>query len=83
MGLLSPLLASLPGSDRSWLFYTLASFGFTVAIVAANLVKQLLFSNPNEPPVVFHWFPFFGNTVVYGIDPIKFFAECKEKVMRQ
>nr|BBM68141.1 14 alpha-demethylase [Venturia inaequalis] len=79
MGLLSPLLASLPGSDRSWLFYTLASFGFTVAIVAANLVKQLLFSNPNEPPVVFHWFPFFGNTVVYGIDPIKFFAECKEK----
>lgn len=83
MGLLSALLAPLSGSDRGLLFYTLASIGFVVAIVIANVLKQLLFKNPNEPPVVFHWFPFFGNTVVYGIDPIKFFAECKEKVKRQ
>lgn len=83
MGLLSTLLAPLSGSDRGFLFYILASIGSIVAIVAANVLKQLLFKNANEPPLVFHWFPFFGNTVVYGIDPIKFFADCKEKVWRQ
>lgn len=82
MGLLSALLAPLASSDRSWLFYTLATFAFGVLIIVVNVLKQLLFKNPKEPPVVFYWFPFLGNTVVYGIDPIKFFAECREKVCR-
>lgn len=80
MGLLSALLAPIAGGNHSWLFYTLASAGFVVSIVVLNVLKQLLFKNPNEPPVIFHWFPFLGNTVVYGIDPIAFFAECKQKV---
>ena len=32
------------------------------------------------PPIVFHWFPWFGSTARYGQDPIKFFFECREKV---
>ena len=80
MGLLSTLLAPIASSDRSWLFYVLATVAFGVSIVVANILKQLLFKNPKEPPVVFHWFPFIGNTILYGIDPIKFFAECREKV---
>lgn len=45
-----------------------------------NVLRQLLFKNPNEPPVVFHWFPFIGSTVTFGMDPFKFFFNCREKV---
>jgi sterol 14-demethylase len=83
MGLLSTLLTPIASSERSWLFFALATVAFGASIIVANVLKQLLFKNPKEPPVVFHWFPFLGNTVVYGIDPIKFFAECREKVCRQ
>jgi sterol 14-demethylase len=51
-----------------------------VLSVVLNVLKQLLFKNPNEPPVVFHWFPVVGNTVMYGMDPYKFFFECRAKV---
>jgi hypothetical protein len=53
---------------------------FLVLTVVLNVLKQLLWKNPNEPPVVFHWFPIVGNTVMYGMDPYKFFFECREKV---
>jgi sterol 14-demethylase len=29
---------------------------------------------------VFHWFPVIGNTVTYGMDPYRFFFECRAKV---
>lgn len=57
-----------------------AIFGFIVLSVVLNVLNQVLFANPNEPPVVFHWFPIIGSTVTYGIDPYKFFFNCKEKV---
>ncbi|KAL5330707.1 hypothetical protein ACEPPN_000226 [Leptodophora sp. 'Broadleaf-Isolate-01'] len=47
--------------------------------VVLNVLNQLLLKNPNEPPVVFHWFPVVGNTVTYGIDPYKFFFDCRAK----
>ena len=53
---------------------------FLVVTVILNVLKQLLFKNPNEPPVVFHWFPVVGNTVMYGMDPYRFFFQCREKV---
>ncbi|UZP33417.1 hypothetical protein NXS19_001233 [Fusarium pseudograminearum] len=31
---------------------------FLVLSVVLNVLNQLLFRNPNEPPMVFHWFPF-------------------------
>jgi sterol 14-demethylase len=59
-----------------------------VGVIAASLLfvavfwhvaKQILFKNPNEPPVVFSWFPIIGSTVTYGMDPMKFFHENRAK----
>lgn len=52
---------------------------FTLAIVL-NVLQQLLFKNPKEPPLVFHWVPFIGSTIWYGMDPYHFFFACQEKV---
>ena len=48
--------------------------------VVLNVVYQLFFYSRNEPPVVFHWVPFLGSTIEYGMDPYKFFFSCREKV---
>jgi sterol 14-demethylase len=53
---------------------------FLVLAIVVNVLQQLVLKNPNEPPVVFHWFPIVGSTIVYGIDPYKFFFECRAKV---
>lgn len=50
------------------------------AIVAINLLRQALPRNKQEPPTVFHLFPFIGNAVSYGINPPKFFEKCQAKV---
>ncbi|KAJ5125890.1 Cytochrome P450 [Penicillium atrosanguineum] len=47
--------------------------------VVVNLIHQQFFYQRNEPPLVFHWFPFIGSTVAYGMDPYKFFFACREK----
>ncbi|KAK1754987.1 eburicol 14a-demethylase [Echria macrotheca] len=47
--------------------------------VFVNVMRQVLFKNPNEPPVVFHWFPLIGSTITYGMDPPRFFAENRKK----
>lgn len=52
---------------------------FLILAVVLNVLNQLLFKNPNEPPVVFHWFPIIGNTITYGMDPYTFFFQCREK----
>lgn len=58
--------------------------GYVAAIalvsVVMNLIHQLFFYKHNEPPVVFHLFPFIGSTVSYGMDPYKFFFSSREKV---
>lgn len=51
----------------------------TVAVVM-NVLKQVLFKNPHEPPMVFHWFPIIGSTITYGMDPPRFFKENRAKV---
>jgi sterol 14-demethylase len=53
---------------------------FIVLAVVLNVLNQILFKNPNEPPIVFHWLPIIGNTITYGMDPYAFFFQCKEKV---
>lgn len=53
---------------------------FLVLTVVLNVLNQVLFRNPNEPPVVFHWFPLVGSTITYGMDPPRFFKENQEKV---
>jgi len=51
----------------------------TLLFVTQNVVKQLYYPDTTKPPVVFHIFPFIGSTVEYGIDPYKFFADCRAK----
>jgi sterol 14-demethylase len=54
--------------------------GVLFLAVFLNVLQQLLFKNPNEPPVVFHWFPIIGSTVTYGMDPPTFFKVNRAKV---
>ncbi|EZF31978.1 hypothetical protein H109_06970 [Trichophyton interdigitale MR816] len=58
--------------------YALISF---IAAIFLNVVYQLLFRllNKSRPPLVFHWIPFLGNTISYGMDPYKFFFSCQKK----
>jgi len=53
---------------------------FITLSVLVNVAQQLLFKNPNEPPVVFHLFPVIGSTITYGMDPPRFFVENRAKV---
>ncbi|KAI1024694.1 hypothetical protein LB503_007319 [Fusarium chuoi] len=61
------------------LYYPLWAFVSCLAIITLNVLYQKLPRSANEPPLVFHWFPFFGNAVAYGLDPYGFFMKCREK----
>jgi sterol 14-demethylase len=56
---------------------------FVSVSVVLNVASQILFKNPNEPPLVFHWLPFIGSTVTYGMDPPSFFEKNRKKVRDQ
>ncbi|PIG89876.1 cytochrome P450 [Aspergillus arachidicola] len=60
--------------------YALLAF---VAIIALNVTYQFLFRMLNQPrpPLVFHWIPFIGSTIHYGMDPYGFFFSCREKAI--
>lgn len=79
MGLLNNLADGLSSVTSTWsgICFTFATLIATTILL--NVARQLLFRNPNEPPIVFHWVPFIGSTVTYGIDPYKFFFACREK----
>lgn len=57
--------------------------GLLLAIVLSvviNVLSQVLLpQNKSLPPVVFHWFPIIGSAVTYGMDPYRFFFECRKK----
>ncbi|KKY17388.1 putative lanosterol 14-alpha-demethylase [Phaeomoniella chlamydospora] len=82
MGLSTTLLGPLEGFVASQPLSVVIPTGFAAFVVVAiilNVLSQVLFKNPNEPPIVFHWVPIIGSTVTYGIDPFKFFFACREK----
>ncbi|KAL8938338.1 MAG: hypothetical protein Q9211_003260, partial [Gyalolechia sp. 1 TL-2023] len=82
MGLLANLTGLLGDqlSIRSTGVILVATFAaFFVLVVLLNVLRQLLFRNPKEPPVVFHWIPIIGSTISYGIDPYVFFFRCRQK----
>jgi sterol 14-demethylase len=55
---------------------------FILLGTAINILSQLCNKkDTSKPPVVFHYFPVIGSTITYGKDPLKFFAECKAKVL--
>ncbi|KAE8378245.1 serine/threonine protein kinase chk2 [Aspergillus bertholletiae] len=67
-------------SDSSlWVLTGVGLLSTLVVSVIINVLRQLLFKNRKEPPLVFHWFPFIGSTISYGMDPYRFFFNCQEK----
>jgi len=66
----------------SWL--TIGAYGLLgfFAAIALNVVYQFLYRilNRSRPPLVFHWVPFIGSAIHYGMDPYGFFFGCREKV---
>ena len=81
MGLVGDVVAYLNEASSQSLFalFSLGFAAFLTLVVVLNVLRQLLFKNPNEPPVVFHLIPFLGNTIIYGIHPYNFFFKCREK----
>lgn len=53
---------------------------FLFVVVFFNVLSQIVKRNPNEPPLVFHWFPIIGSTITYGMDPPRFFKDNRAKV---
>jgi len=83
MGLLQDVAGPL--SQQFWELGTASQVGVVVAgflfvAVVLNVLNQIFFKNPNEPPMVFHWFPLIGSTITYGMDPPKFFQQNRAKV---
>ncbi|KAF2860034.1 14-alpha-demethylase [Piedraia hortae CBS 480.64] len=80
MGLIQEAASTRPAAAASTPFGLVISFFILVtAVILLNVLRQLLFRNPSEPPVVFHLVPFIGSTISYGIDPYAFFFSCREK----
>lgn len=83
MGLLTFVLEPLRdalGTESTLYVLAAGALSFCLLAVLLNVLQQLLFRNPSEPPLVFHWVPFIGSTISYGIDPYKFFFNCRDKV---
>lgn len=83
MGLLGDIAGPLADrlADSSTLAKVSSAFAaFIVLSVVFNVLGQLLVKKADRPPVVFHWFPWIGSTVTYGMDPFKFFSENRRKV---
>ncbi|ORX97557.1 eburicol 14 alpha-demethylase-like protein [Clohesyomyces aquaticus] len=82
MGILSEIAGPLGEFASTASLPVLVAAGvasFLVLAVVLNVLQQLLFKKPNEPPMVFHWFPVLGSTITYGMDPYKFFFSNREK----
>ncbi|EPQ31045.1 uncharacterized protein PFL1_01234 [Pseudozyma flocculosa PF-1] len=75
------LLAYTPVADSS--FGVQAAFlavALPLVAIAVNVAQQLLLPrSANLPPVVFHYVPIIGSAITYGMDPYRFFFECREK----
>ncbi|EAW11788.1 cytochrome P450 [Aspergillus clavatus NRRL 1] len=82
MGLITDILDGVCkycSTQSIWMLGGVGLLSLLAVAVVVNVLRQLLFKNPNEPPLVFHWFPFIGSTISYGIDPYKFFFDCRAK----
>ncbi|GAA5869659.1 hypothetical protein JCM8547_005099 [Rhodosporidiobolus lusitaniae] len=60
---------------------TLVLFSLSfVLIVTLNVARQVVtIRDPNQPPEVFHYIPFIGCAISYGLDPLNFFERCRRK----
>ena len=70
--------------DESWHVKSNGMFagsciGVFFLAILLNAFRQLLPRKKSEPPLVFHWIPFIGNAVSYGMDPLTFYQQCQKK----
>lgn len=79
MAILNDLSTGLAAITSSWTGVLFLFASLIAGVILLNVLRQLLFRNPTEPPLVFHLVPFIGSTIAYGIDPYKFFFACREK----
>ncbi|KAF2765181.1 14-alpha-demethylase [Teratosphaeria nubilosa] len=79
MGLLNDTADIFSSATSTWTGTLFLAGSVIAGIILLNVLKQLLFKNPNEPPIVFHWVPVIGSTISYGMDPYSFFFACREK----
>ena len=75
----SPIEGLVSGISTTTLIF-LGLVGFVSLSIFLNVLRQALLKNSREPPIVFHYVPFIGSTIAYGIDPYKFFFSNLEKV---
>jgi sterol 14alpha-demethylase len=75
-------MATLIELPQPFFIKTLATYGFIglIASILINVFHQFFFRSKTEPPAVFHWVPYIGNAVSYGMDPVAFFTKYQEKV---
>ena len=63
-----------------WAQLLAVSFTTIAVAVSVNVALQVFVPrDKSRPPVVFHYFPVIGSAVTYGMDPYRFFFECREK----
>jgi sterol 14-demethylase len=87
------LAVKLAGEVKEW--YSTHPFGqYVLALVlifwGGHIISQLVYSSRNtkqkvpqdktKPPMVFHFFPWVGSMVIYGMEPYKFFTKYRAKV---
>jgi len=54
---------------------------FIALSIFRHIVKQAVFPNRDEPPLVFSWLPLIGSTIEYGTDPYSFYFKYQKKVI--
>lgn len=85
MGLLSAVLDQFPSrhleTQPGYIIVLIAAGTFIAAAIILNVLSQVVRDRTRgtDPPLVFHWVPFIGSTITYGIDPYKFFFNCRQK----
>ncbi|KAK4210066.1 14-alpha sterol demethylase Cyp51A [Rhypophila decipiens] len=72
-------LIALPQFSGGALELALYSSIGLVAAILIGALRQLTFRPKTEPPAVFHWIPYIGNAVSYGMDPVAFFIKYRAK----
>lgn len=79
MAVLTDVLTSIVDYARSRSIIEQVSF-LIVAPFIYNIVWQLWYSTRKDrAPMVFHWFPWVGSAITYGMQPYEFFEKSRQK----
>ncbi|ROT39268.1 cytochrome P450 [Sodiomyces alkalinus F11] len=79
MNLLLTSLLPWPKSGGWLVQVPVYTAGLLLVAIFLNVLRQCLPRPKTEPPLVFHWIPFVGNAVSYGMDPFRFYVRRREK----